>query len=146
MKALAILAACLVLSLPAQAFVRVGGGHMGGQPGLRPINPPLRPINPPLRPINSPIAHPGFGWGPDAHHRHDRHPGAGLLLDSGGYYVQPPTETATAPAPEIVVQPVPYCPAPARPKAGPHIIYIGERPAVHGPKIIYGTDPNPPEM
>ena len=119
MKALAIAAACLLLCQPAQALVRVVAGHGGG------------------------------------FHHAGGHRGSGLVLD-GGYFgpVATPAEVAPSPAPAsaalsfpfVIAAPQPLCPMPAgavaappRP-SGPHIIYIGQKPEIHGPKVIYGTE------
>ena len=82
--------------------------------------------------------HPSFGH----HHR-----GHGFLSQTflPGVFApeaQPEPET---PAPEVVFAPAPRCllpepvAAPARP-SGPHIVYIGHRPEVSGPRVIYGTE------
>jgi hypothetical protein len=123
MKALAILSACLVLGVaPASAF-----GH--GGPHVVPIGPGL---------------HGGGAHGGGPH--------GGFLspfLGVGGIYppaaevVAEPPLVIPAPAAAISVSAAPACgpaaAAPAEP-AGPHIIYIGRQPEVHGPKVIYGTD------
>jgi len=114
MKALAILAACLCFAVPAQAFVHAGGPH-----GMGPHSGPGRGH------------HRGFG-------------GIGLGGWGVGAYpeVAAPDEAAAPSEPPIIaLPPAPFCPtaAPPPPKPGPHIIYIGNAPTIHGPKVIYGS-------
>lgn len=134
MKALAVLAACVLFSGPALAFGQgPGGGFHPGAP------------------------HPG-GSHPGGFHPGGFHPGHGHRGPRGGFgpglwggYVAAPIVAAPEPeravaAPEEPVAqlaPAPYCPtaapAPRRP-SGPHIIYIGHKPTIHGPKVIYGAE------
>jgi hypothetical protein len=113
MKALAILVACLtVAASPSGAAV-----------------------------IHAVAPHP-----PGAHDGHGhRHHGVSVGIFAPDVIV--PGVTADAPAPEVADLPAfiepqsaPFCP-PARPRpTGPHIIYIGAKPATNGPKVIYGAD------
>ncbi|MDE3177389.1 MAG: hypothetical protein KGM15_14905 [Pseudomonadota bacterium] len=114
MKASVLVFGCLVLAAPAHAFSH--GGVMRAP-------------------------HPGPG--PGQHHRHPHGPGFlgdGLLP----VIVEPSAEAAPdRPAPDVVVVPPLPCPVPAAvggPPPGPHIIYIGHQPVIHGPRVIYGTD------
>ena len=69
-------------------------------------------------------------------------PGALLYGQGSGQVIEPAAE-AEPPAAQLA--PAPFCPTilPAvatRRSVGPHIFYIGHRPDIHGPRIIYGTD------
>jgi hypothetical protein len=129
MKALAILSACLVLAAaPASAF-----GH--GGPHVVPIGPGLHGGGP-------------HGGGPHGggHHGGFLSPflGVGGIYPPAAEVVAEPPLVIPAPAAAISVSAAPACgpaaaAAPADP-SGPHIIYIGRQPEVHGPKVIYGTD------
>jgi hypothetical protein len=76
--------------------------------------------------------------GPGGHHGHH---GLGFLDGALGPAVLPPLPGPDAAEPVGYPAPAPYC-LPAPPphiNPGPHIIYIGHRPAISGPKVIYGT-------
>jgi hypothetical protein len=127
MKALAVLAACLCFAVPAQAFVHAGGPHPG--PGR--------------------AHHQGYGgyglgfWGGVAV------PEYPFSQDVGSFE---PAAVSDAPPPGVIAATIAAAIAAAgassgpnrpafdspRPKPGPHIIYIGQQPAIHGPKVIYG--------
>jgi hypothetical protein len=82
----------------------------------------------------------GGGPRPGHGHHHGRND-LGQWGGDGGYEAVPDIAEPAVEAP--VAQPLPaapYCPPPPRPNPGPHIIYIGHRPVIHGPQVIYGTD------
>jgi len=130
MKALAILAACLCFAVPAQAFVHGGGPHGSGpHPG------PWRGH------------HHGFGgyglgfWGGET---------VPYFPDSQDSAPYEPAAAADFPPPGVIAATIAAAVAAAgassgpnraeapRPRPGPHIIYIGAAPTIHGPKVIYG--------
>ena len=83
------------------------------------------------------------------HHDRDQGDNGSDFLNSTGAVVSgapAPDENAALPPPPgpFFGPPPPFCPplAPAVARAsGPHIIYIGEKPAAaNAPKVIYGTD------
>lgn len=131
MKALAILAACLLAASPALAA-----------PGPAP--------HPGLAPHPRPQPHPGpvVMRGGHGHFHH----GGGVGIYAPGLDVLPafPADVDVEPTavdlpPPVVLAPPPFCAplAPARLRhTGPRIIYIGHQPAptVDGPTVIYGTD------
>jgi hypothetical protein len=124
MKACACLFACLLFAVPAQAFSRSGGSHG-----------------------------PGFGRG--HYHRFGGY-GLGLWQDAAvSDYAAPelPAEAVAPsdfPPPGVIAATIAAASALAAaqgpglphfaPPRGPHIIFLGERPAVDGPRVIYGTD------
>jgi hypothetical protein len=114
MKASAVLLACLVVAAatPSLAF-----GHFGGGP--------------------RPGGFPSHGHGPWRHY----HRGLGDLDGADGLAVLPPLPASDASEPAGYGA-APYCfvPPPPHINPGPHIIYIGHKPAVSGPKVIYGTN------
>jgi hypothetical protein len=116
MRASILLVACLVATptfaqgLHAGGFIH-GGGHHGGR-------------------------------------GHVLTPGQLLYGEGGAPYVAPEADRVADEPEALPLQfaPAPICPnvapaaaAPARP-AGPHIIYIGHKPEIHGPHVVYGTD------
>ncbi len=120
MKALAASLVCLLaFNAPSQAFFHGGGGGGGSHPA----------------------PHPGHGG--DHHHGGRFYdPFAPQVLDSYTDPNPPAAEPADDQPPIIELPPAPLCPAaapvPAGP-VGPHIIYIGQKPVIHGPKVIYGV-------
>jgi hypothetical protein len=140
MRALTIAAACLGLfAAPSYAAVSItvphpmpmpmpGGGH-GGHGG----------------------GYGGHGQGGYGHGGHGHHGGkGGVFYDpfppSVLWTLPPPTPPAEENANWPSLPPAPVCPAywqpPPAPNPGPRIIYIGEQPKTHGPKVkvIYGTE------
>jgi hypothetical protein len=126
MKALACLAVCFALasfSTPAAAGARLGAS---------------RPWAPPI--VISGRHHVGrngaelvwFGGGDG--------PGSFAPPEVGGE--EPPPFVGARAVAFASVSPAPRgateAPA-AAPSPGPHIIYIGQQPTIHGPKVIYGT-------
>jgi Spy/CpxP family protein refolding chaperone len=126
MKASAVLVVCLVLAAPAQAFEHGG-------------------------------PHPGFGHG--HHHGHGDY---GLGFWGGDYAPEVPAprepiaaEAPDMPPPGVIAATIAAATAlaaatpasgatrpayPPPPPRGPHIIYLGERPQIHGPQVIYGNE------
>ncbi len=107
-----------------------GGFHPGGGPG---------------RPGGGP-GHPGGGPGHPGKPGHPRG-GSNVFFDPFGGEIVPtfpaPNQPTVAEAPPtIVLPPAQLCPSYAPPPGptGPHIIYIGQKPTINGPKVIYGTD------
>jgi hypothetical protein len=141
MKALAIIAACLVAASPAFA-VPGAASHAGPAPHPGPSH-----------------GHgPGMMSGKHGHngHGHDGYGGGNVFFDPFGpqvlstfpAYTDVQPAVADLPPPVVLpapdfVPPAPYCPPlePARLRhTGPRIIYIGHQPKVSGPTVIYGTD------
>jgi len=143
MKALAILATCLVAALPV-GFASPSFAAPGFAPHVGPAP------HPRAQPHPGPVPMGGrHGW----RHGHGGE-GVGILAPdalgaSPAYdYGQPAADVL--PTPDILPPPVilapqaaSYCapPEPPRPRhTGPRIIYIGHQPRVDGPTVIYGTD------
>jgi len=119
MKSWACFVVCLLFTLPAEAFVHGGGPHPPGH------------------------GHGGYGlgfWGGVAVPEYPERPDPSDAAAASDFPPPGVIAATLAAATALAAAPDRRMVAPPRPRPGPHIIYIGQRPAPHGPQVIYGTD------